>query len=627
MQIQNRIDFFKKSTEIDMQASSAQIQTQKHTSEASSTQAPKERVDSKGIRVNASSTVIQLAKQASNLLGKCGLHSMSKRVEHILSDAAKERFTVSVVGEFSRGKSTLLNTILDNAAALPVGNLPTTAVMTRIRHANDSQMAVFDEKGVRVAMMDVKPESWENLVANNLGSEQPKGSVIVGIPNQWLALNNMEIIDCPGAGDLSEERTKQIAATLDRTDAAIICLTATAALGQTEKEFILQRILKQKTPFAMVVITKMDLVPLEQRKGIVDFVNNKLKLNNINIPMYIPDVEMPDNTYASVTGIEKIKSVIASWSKAPHRQALTDLCIKSRVQDIIFMAIDTLKEQIKLYDADNEKCQEVIRNKKNALGQLDLLWGDLELNLQNRSNTCYTQFLEKVKEHTDTIVERLQYEASHSTDPAKWWQGDYPYRLKVELANMSVGLDNFVSKIIVTDTRWFNQMLDQKFKNFVQIDSTSITNKTDFISEKSVRKVEFEDLSRQQNIARLGTTALCIASYFTPLGFMGSMGIGAGGGVLQQKFFKKKVEEQKMLLKESIAKDVPQIIENAVAKSEERIRELYDSILEQSAKKKELWREAQSIAIETENMPKTIDQQNILRNNISELEVIKQQLN
>lgn len=581
----------------------------------------------KGPKIFASTSVVHLVKQTSEILSICGLHSMSKRVEQFLRDTAKERFTVSVVGEFSRGKSTLLNNLLDNAAMLPVGNLPTTAVMTRIRFANQTKMAVFDEKGSRVAMLDVKPESWDNLVANNFGEKQPQGSVIVGIPNQWLASNNMELIDCPGAGDLSEERTKQIASTLERTDGAIICLTATAALARTEKEFILQRILKQKTPFSIIVINKLDLVKKEQRNGIVDYVYNVLKLNNMNIPVYIPDVEMPDDTYDNIKGIERIKDAISSWANDPRRQALTDLWIKSRVLDVVFMASDALKEQQKVLDVAKEKGQEIILNKKNALEKLELLWSELEINLQEKSNECYIKFMEKVKEYTDTTIERLQHEASHTASPDKWWQEDYPYRLKVELANMSVGLDNLISQIIARDVRWFNQMLDQKFKNFIQIESTSVTDKADYIAEKSNRKVEFEDLNRKQNFARLGTTALCIASYFTPLGFMGSMGIGAGGAILQSTFFKKKIEEQKTQLKDSIAKDIPQIVDNAISKSEIRIKMLYDSILEQSEKKKDLWKEALFLAIEAENKPRTEQQQKELQNHILELESIKRQLN
>lgn len=588
-------------------------------------------------KINASASVAQLIKQTSDTLLKCGLTKMSKCVDKVISDASKERFNVAVVGEFSRGKSTFVNNLLENAIELPVGNLPTTAVMTRIRYSKRSQMAVFDEKGVKIALMELKKDSWDSLVANNFGEQQPKGSVIVGVPSKWLAINSLEIIDCPGAGDLSEERTQQIIDTLDRADAAIINISATSPFSMTEKEFILQRILKRKTPFSMVIINKLDLIKKEERNDVVKHIIDVLVLNKMSIPVFIPsDVEMSDDTYSSIQGLDKIRSVITSWANDPKRQALTDLWIKSRTQDIVSMAIETLKEQQKIYDADNIECQNMILKKKTELSKLDLLWGELELNMQNRSNKCYTSFLEKVEEYKTTIVERLQFEAAHSGSPEKWWKDDYPYRLKVELANMSVGIDNVISKMVATDAAWFNQTLEQKFKSFVQVGSISIADKLDYTSTTSERKVEFENLTKKQNVGRLATAGLTIAGYIAlagvtlggaPLAILASMGIGTGSTLIQSGIFKKKLEDQRGLLKAEIAKDIPLIIDKATEKSEGKIQALYDKIIAESSQKKALWVEAQNSAIDANNKPKSEAAQNNICSSISELNVIISKLN
>ena len=624
MKISNNSDFFKKPL-TSPEPHQAAVVTQPQDSEVNGSSPAETR---KPAIPHTSGAITVLVKQTAETLTKCGLPKMATRVEKILNDVAKERFVVAVVGEFSRGKSTFINNLLEKDIELPVGNLPTTAVMTRIRYAQKPKMAVFDDKGTRVGLMDVSQNSWDGLVANNFGEQQPKGSVIVGIPNKWLGQNSIELIDCPGAGDLSEERTQQIIEALDRADAAIINLNAAAALSMTEKEFILQRILKRKTPFSMIVVNKLDLVKKEERNGIIQYIKNVLTLNKMNIPVYIPsDVEMSDDTYSNIQGLDIIRNVVAGWAADPKRQALTDIWIKARVQDVVFMAIDALKEQLKLYDKDNVHAEETILRKKNELAKLELMWGELELNMQSRANKCYKSFLEKVEEYKVNIIERLQYEAGHAGSPEKWWKEDYPYRLKVELANLSVGLENVISRIIASDAKWFNQILDQRFKSFVQFDLDNIADKADYLSEKSTRKVEFEDLSRKQNIARLGTTALCIASYFTPLGVMGSMSIGAGGAVLQNSFFKKKIEEQKSILKEEIAKDIPVVIDRATEKSEQRIQFHYNTIIEESSKKKELWIDAQTTAINTYNKPKSADAQEQIRSYISELETISSKLN
>lgn len=625
------MDFFKKPLQIQEQTAS-----QQKTDDRVPSVKPQR---TNTMRTSGGTTM--LVKQISETLEKCGFSKMASKVEKIISDVNKDRFVVAVVGEFNRGKSTFVNNLLGHDVELPVGTLPTTAVMTRIRYAKESKMAVFDDKGARVGMLELNKDSWEGLVANNFSEQQPRGSVIVGIPNQWLGHNCIEIIDCPGAGDLSEERAQQIVDTLDRTDAAIINLDATAALSMTEKEFILQRILKRKTPFTMIVINKLDLIKKEERSGIIKYVKDVLAINKMNIPVYIPsDIEMSDNNYSDIQGLETIRNIVVSWATDPKRQVLTDLWVKAKVLDVIVMAIEALKEQQTMYDKDNIQAQEIILKKKNDIEKLELLWGELELNMQRRANDCYKSFLEKVEEYKMNIIERLQYEASHASAPDKWWKEDYPYRLKVELANLSVGLENITSRLVATDARWLNQILDQKFKNYVQINDVSITNKKNFTDVTSERVVKFENISKQKNVAKVATAGLSVASYFAigllglpavvmgaPIGIIASIGIGTGGGILQNIIFKRKIEDQREQVKLAIAKDIPIVVDKATEKSEHKIRVLYDSIIDESSKKKELWVENQNAAIEANNKPKSAKAQELTRSFISELETISSKLN
>ena len=294
----------------------------------------------------SSAEISALIKQTTDVLDKCGFGKMSVRVGQIQNDLTRERFVVSVVGEFNHGKSTFLNHLLDDAAKLPVADLPTTAVLTRIRYAHQPKMAVFDEKGARKAMLDIHEDSWNGLVANNFGKEEPKGSVIVGIPNSWLGKHNIEIVDCPGAGDLSEERAKVIGDVLNRTDGAVIALNATAALSNSEKIFIKNRILSRKTPFTLIIVNKLDLVKKDERNKVIKYIKDVLALNKMDIPVYIPyDIEMPDATYESIIGMDKVMAAIVRWIHTPERQQLIENWAKVRISEIVTTAIETLSEQ------------------------------------------------------------------------------------------------------------------------------------------------------------------------------------------------------------------------------------------------------------------------------------------
>lgn len=342
MKLSKNTDFF--------QAKKAEVHVEKPEQSSSS---GKQRVKPVPKR-QSSAGIIVLIKQVVDILEKCGFRKLSTRVNQIQSDLNRERFVVSVVGEFNHGKSTFLNHLLDNAAMLPVADLPTTAVLTRIRYANQPKMAVFDEKGARKAMLEIQKDSWNGLIANNFGKEEPKGSVVVGVPNSWLGKNNIEIVDCPGAGDLSEERAKVIGDVLNRTDGAVIALNATAALSNSEKIFIKNRILSRKTPFTLIIVNKLDLIKKDERNKVIKYIKDVLALNKMNIPVYIPyDIEMPDNTYDSIIGMDKVMTAIVDWIHTPERQQLIDNWAKGRISEIVNTAIETLSEQEKLLKLDH----------------------------------------------------------------------------------------------------------------------------------------------------------------------------------------------------------------------------------------------------------------------------------
>lgn len=565
-----------------------------------------------------------LVKQTTDILTQCGFPKMAGRVEQISKDATKNRFAVSVVGEFNHGKSTFLNHLLDYPELLPTGNLPTTAVLTRVRYANQPQMVVFDEKGIRLGSLEVKPESWKGLVANNFGKEEPKGSVIIGIPSPWLGRNDLEIIDCPGANDLSEERARVIGDVLNRSDGAIIALDANQLLSISEKTFIQNRIIGKRTPFSLIIVNKLDLIKTEERSKVLRFLQKSLALDKLDIPFYVPYcIEMPDHTFDAIIGMDKVKDAIVRWIGDPDRQERTEAWIKARIAEVVSLALETLSEKEKLLKQDERKRAEMIAEKKQGIAALGIEWNQLSLSFQARANACYSCFHDKVAEYTDELIERLQYEASHTGSPEKWWKEDYPYRLKVELVNLASRLENAIARIVATDAKWFNDRLNEKFHTLVQTGSVFITDKDEFKGNQSNKKLEFEDLTKKQNYARIGTVALSLA--LAPAwGIVATMGVGTAGTLIANSFFKKVIEEQRKALRDAIANDVPPIVSKATENSEKRILAIYEDILKDSDNKRDAWLESQYNAIKIQNNP--ADSLVSVASSISSLTTINRQL-
>ena len=554
-------------------------------------------------RVKISSKVSYVMREAMDFFEENNMKTLAEGVENITKDVQKDYFTVSVVGEFSRGKSSFINEFLGKEY-LPVSNLPSTAMLTRIRHNSKEVMVVFNEKGQRVKGIPFSEDAWEGLTADNIYGKDPKGAVLMGVNNSWIDENKVELIDTPGAGDLEESRSKLISEALLGTDGAIITISATTPLSESEQLFIEQRLITKKIPFLMLIVTKLDMIPLKERSTVLNYIKNRLSLTKgKDIPVYVPyDVKMPDDTFNDIIGMDKVKEQIIAWIYHPERSEFTTQLVQSKMDSLFEAAKDSIKEKLAILEVKDEEKEAVIAKKKEALTEAENLWEDIKVEMNGKYIECVRIFNSKIGEYTNNMVERLQYEGKRSANPQKWWNEDYPYRVKVELANIATGMDNIMSRKITEDINWFARVIKEKFKSKISVSKDSVIEKDMFTmsSAKDAAGMELVDLTSQREKARIGSTALSImgvfALNFTGLGMLSiiaTMGVGTGTSILSERFFKGKIEEQQNMIKDKIAEIVPQVVRDACAESEKRLKSIYDKVILSASEEQKTWVKAQ----------------------------------
>lgn len=572
-------------------------------------------------------------KDASEALKECGQSKLSESVDQVTKDVARDKFTVAVVGEFSRGKSTFINRLLGKEL-LPTGDMPTTAMPCRIRYNPKDAIAVFGEKGRRIKAVPLTEESWEGLTTDPFGGEDPRGSVVVGTPAPWLLRSGIDLMDTPGAGDLEESRLQVISDALLKADGAVIAVSATLPLSMSEKFFIEQRLIARKTPFMMIIVTKMDQIPLNRRNDMLDYFQTKLKQWGMDIPVFVPyQLEMPDERYKSVVGMDKVRNLLECWVRDPQRIHLTEVWAAARAEALVDLGISSLEERLCLLNADDDKRQALIEEKKRQLNKAKDTWQDLREQMDDRCGNCYDKLRSKANDYIATITERLQYEASHTANPQKWWNEDYPYRLKVELTNMSVGLNDVLTRQITEDSAWFNRSLDKCFKSNVLVERGVILERNRFAEVQPKKDVELESLDQKRSFTRVAISAASIAGAIAlnlaGVGFLSvvaTMGVSTGASLFSDHFFKGRLEKQREELKNAIAKHVPQIIGQAVDESEDKIDEIYRGILKEAVEKEKAWTEAQTAAIENGVEAKGGEQRQIVMEQLKRLKQAKERL-
>ncbi|WP_448616959.1 dynamin family protein [Modestobacter sp. URMC 112] len=185
---------------------------------------------------------------------------------------ARERLTgltvpVVVVGEFKRGKSTLVNALLRRSVC-PVDADVVTAVPTVVRHGDvGGATAVFEPdrdtaetdglppppRTRELALEDVADAVSE--LGHRSGQERPV-SVEVRLPHPLLR-SGLALVDTPGVGGLDSAHGVLTLGALDRADGVLFVTDATQELTAPEMQFL--RMVLQRCPDAACVITKTDL--------------------------------------------------------------------------------------------------------------------------------------------------------------------------------------------------------------------------------------------------------------------------------------------------------------------------------------------------------------------------------
>lgn len=555
-------------------------------------------------KIQLSPELLKSVQSACAVLNETGFPGLAKEMTDLYQMAVNKRFTVAFVGEFSRGKSTLINRIL-NEDLLPVANLPTTALLTRIVYGNKTRMTVCGKDGRKLKELPVTPQSWEGLTAPDLGEADTEGAVIVECRNRWLGEYAIDLLDTPGAGDLEEKRARVIERSMVNADAAIIAIDANKALSQTEQLFIRQKIMSRGVPFVALAVTKLDLVNVEERAKVLAYILTKLKTLKISIPVVVAydSIEIPGldkDTFAGImTGIESIKGLIVGWMANENRCALMEKWLTVNALAIINSARAFLLQQKEILDAKEIDKERLIRQRSNALSDVHTRWEELRGEMESRCEKCAEMFRKAAYESGEAMVENLQHEADRQPHPKDWLEKEYSYRVKRELSALSLSLDNLVAKKVTADMNWLNCELNKQFKEIVGNEVGALMSREDFVPTVDDKALRLNSLKNKSvkatvvsSVLTLGAALMLGVAGGAPL-ILATMGVGTAANIFSKKNLEKEGNRQREAIKALIAEQVPVVIKEASSDSTTRIKIIYNDIISASYQTEARWVTAQ----------------------------------
>ncbi len=184
---------------------------------------------------------------------------------------AEGRFYVACVGQFKRGKSTLLNALIGEPI-LPSGVVPVTAVPTILRFGETlgARVRVSSGEWTEIAIADI-----EEYVSEVRNPENAKGvaGLEVFVPSPLLA-EGMCFVDTPGLGSVFAGNTAATHAFLPHIDAAIVVIGADPPIGGDELALV--ESVAKEIPDILFVLNKADRVTGPERDAAVSFARQVL---------------------------------------------------------------------------------------------------------------------------------------------------------------------------------------------------------------------------------------------------------------------------------------------------------------------------------------------------------------
>jgi len=218
--------------------------------------------------MDGSSCLLRLVELAQEL----GDEPVAEEARELAARVSEGRFYVACVGQFKRGKSTLLNALVSQEV-VPTGFIPVTAVPTVIRFGDKlhARVRMRDASWRDVTMPDLK-----EYVTEELNPENKKGvdGAEVFVPSDLLS-SGMCFVDTPGLGSVFTGNTATTQAFIPHIDAALVVVGADPPIAG--EELALVEAVGKQVQDLILVINKSDRTSDPERAAAAKFTREILE--------------------------------------------------------------------------------------------------------------------------------------------------------------------------------------------------------------------------------------------------------------------------------------------------------------------------------------------------------------
>mgnify|MGYP001026384413 FL=1 len=190
------------------------------------------------------------------------------------------RFHLAVLGQFKRGKSTLINALLGESL-LPSSVIPLTAIPTLIAYGDRQSIRIRfqgnrDDEVVEGGTPHDLYRSLLHSVSEEFNPKNERGVLQVEVTHPApLLAEGVVLIDTPGIGSIHQHNTEMTLNFLAQCDAALFLVSADPPITEVEVEFL--RTIRDAVTKVFFVLNKVDYLTADERETALAFFETVLR--------------------------------------------------------------------------------------------------------------------------------------------------------------------------------------------------------------------------------------------------------------------------------------------------------------------------------------------------------------
>ena len=258
---------------------------------------------------------LRILREALTSLGR---ERGEQQCAELMVKIAEDQFTLAVVGQFKRGKSSLMNAIIGREI-LPTGLLPITSAITVLKYGPTERLVV--DRGDSILSRELPVSSLPDYVTEkgNPGNEKKVKSVCVELPLPFLRYG-IEFVDTPGVGSAITANTLTTYDFLPKCDVVLFVTSVDTPIASLELSFLKE--VQEYVDRIFFVVNKIDLLADNERNEVLAFIvetigshigNNALKVFPVSARVGIIAKTSGDPDLYEQSGLKALENALGSF--------------------------------------------------------------------------------------------------------------------------------------------------------------------------------------------------------------------------------------------------------------------------------------------------------------------------